>query len=170
MLPRRPACLQVNLGSLQPQLAALQQLSGEERISPTLDAILELLDEAPAEGAAAEAEEFVRQVVEAADSGAGSGTTLAMPWALRGGGAAGAEAEVDGGVDGGAADEGEAAMEGVVGEYAYAALPALEDAPLGEPGCRQSGARPSVQGGQCAARAPLAARASLLMLHTSIAS
>lgn len=120
----------VNLGSLQPQLAALQQLSGEERISPTLDAILELLDEAPAEGAAAEAEEFVRQVVEAADSGAGSGTTLAMPWALRGGGAAGAEAEVDGGVDGGAADEGEAAMEGVVGEYAYAALPALEDAPL----------------------------------------
>ncbi|KAL4421403.1 hypothetical protein ABPG75_010694 [Micractinium tetrahymenae] len=122
----------VNLGSLQQQLAALQQLTGEERISPTLDAILELLDEAPAEGAAAEAEEFVRQVVEAAASGASSGAALAMPWAQRGGaggaaGAAGAEAEAE---HGGEAAEGEATMEGVVGEYAYAAVPALEDAPL----------------------------------------
>lgn len=55
-------CGQVDLASLQPQLAAAAQLTGQERISPTLDEILRLLGEAPGPGAAAEAEDFVRRV------------------------------------------------------------------------------------------------------------
>lgn len=65
-------CGQVDLASLQPQLAAAAQLTGQERISPTLDEILRLLGEAPGPGAAAEAEDFVRRV---------AGGSLWSPWA-----------------------------------------------------------------------------------------
>ena len=104
--------------------AALQPAG--ERISPTLDAILELLDEAPAEGAAAEADDFVRQVAAA------GGGAAPLPWAheQHDGGVGGA----DGGEEEGQADgeEGrEAAMEGVVAEYAYAGPPELADLPAG---------------------------------------
>ncbi|PSC75846.1 condensin complex subunit 2 [Micractinium conductrix] len=104
----------VNLGSLQQQLAALQLQTGTERISPTLDHILELLDEAPAEGAAAEADEFVRQVAETG----GAPGCAALPPA-----AGGQDDEEAGG-----ADAGEASMEGVVAEYAYEAPLPLGDA------------------------------------------
>ncbi|PRW32517.1 condensin complex subunit 2 [Chlorella sorokiniana] len=106
----------VNLGSLQQQLAALALgAAGGERISPTLDAILELLDEAPADDAAAAADAFVEQVAEAG----GAGAAGALPWAA-------VQAEAG---EGGEEAQGEAAMEGVVGEYAYAAAPDLADAP-----------------------------------------
>lgn len=121
---------QVNLGSVQQQLAALALGgAGGERISPTLDAILELLDEAPADDAAAAADAFVEQVAEAA----GAGDAGAMPWAA---------VQADAAAEGGEEPQGEAAMEGVVGEYAYAAPPDLADAPggagglLGMVGCR----------------------------------
>ncbi|KAI7835644.1 hypothetical protein COHA_010458 [Chlorella ohadii] len=109
----------VNLGSVQQQLAALALGgAGGERISPTLDAILELLDEAPADDAAAAADAFVEQVAEAA----GAGDAGAMPWAA---------VQADAAGEGGEEPQGEAAMEGVVGEYAYAAAPDLADAPGG---------------------------------------
>lgn len=115
-LLRHGAAPQVNLGSLQQQLAALAlNATGGERISPTLDAILELLDEAPADGAAAAADAFVEEVAEAA----GAGDAGALPWAA-------VQAEA---AEGGEGPQGEAAMEGVVGEYAYAAAPDLADAP-----------------------------------------
>ncbi|EFN54475.1 hypothetical protein CHLNCDRAFT_135132 [Chlorella variabilis] len=125
----------VDLGGLHQQLAALQLASGAERISPTLDAILELLDESPAEEAAAEAEEFVAQVAAAASSSGAGAPTLALPWARRGeaasaplpeeGDAQAAEAE---GGEGGEQQAGEASMEGVVAEYAHAAAPDPADA------------------------------------------
>lgn len=109
-----PPLLQVNLGSLQQQLAALALgAGGGERISPTLDAILDLLEEAPADDAAAAAEAFVAQAAEGASTSSGAA----------GGAAMGGEAE------GGEAAESEAAMEGVVAEYAYAGAPDLADAP-----------------------------------------
>lgn len=125
----------MDLGGLHQQLAALQLASGAERISPTLDAILELLDESPAEEAAAEAEEFVAQVAAAASSSGAGAPTLALPWARRGeaasaplpeeGDAQAAEAE---GGEGGEQQAGEASMEGVVAEYAHAAAPDPADA------------------------------------------
>lgn len=109
---------QVNLGSLQQQLAALQLHAGGERLSPTLDAILELLEEAPGDGAAAAADAFVAEV--AAAGGA------PLPAAQH--------AQLSG-EDGDEAAEGEegreAAMEGVVAEYAYAGAPDLADVPPG---------------------------------------
>lgn len=109
-----PTAAQVNLGSLQQQLAALGAAGGE-RISPTLDAILELLEEAPADDAAAAADAFVEQVAKAA----GAGDADAMPWA----------AVQEDAAEGGEEPQGEAEMEGVVGENAYAAAPDLADAP-----------------------------------------
>lgn len=115
-LLRHGAAPQVNLGSLHQQLAALAlNATGSERISPTLDAILELLDEAPADGAAAAADAFVEEVAAAA----GAGDAGALPWAA-------VQAEA---AEGGEGPQGEAGMEGVVGEYAYAAAPDLADAP-----------------------------------------
>lgn len=119
--PPLPPPGQVNLGSLQQQLAALQLQTGTERISPTLDHILELLDEAPAEGAAAEADEFVRQVAETG----GAPGCAALPPA-----AGGQDDEEAGG-----ADAGEASMEGVVAEYAYEAPLPLGDAGAGRGWC-----------------------------------
>lgn len=139
--------MQVNLGSLQRQLSELQLQTGSERISPTLDAILELLDEAPGDDAAAAADEFVRQVVEASSSGStGAAATLPMPWSRPADAEGGAGQQPDEAAfdavaadgDSGAGDaaaageqEGEASMEGVVAEYAYAAGPALGDVPAG---------------------------------------
>lgn len=47
---------------MQGALGLVRQLSGRERISPTLDEILALLGQAPGEGAAGAAEEFVSEV------------------------------------------------------------------------------------------------------------
>ena len=129
-------CPQVNLGSLQQQLAALQLQTGGERISPTLDAILELLDEAPPEGAAAAADDFVRQVVETSGDAAAA---ACQPWMQqRGEQAAATAAAVAGAEDGGEQPEdGQAGMEGVVAEYAAVGAPEPADALGG--GCSLAG-------------------------------
>lgn len=116
---------QVNLGSLQQQLAALQLQSGGERISPTLDAILELLEEAPGDGAAAAADDFVWQVAAGVAAAAGSDATAPMHQAEGGEGeAAAAQGEEEGEEEGG--------VEGVIAEYAHAAPPEPADMPAGE--------------------------------------
>jgi hypothetical protein len=120
------AAATVNLGSLQQQLAALQLASGGERISPTLDAILELLDESPAEDAAAAAEEFVAQVAASATSNGGDSTSLFRPWAQQVAASSG-DAQAALGADDGCEQqqqEAEVGMEGVAAEYAYGAAPA----------------------------------------------
>jgi len=82
----------VSLDGLKPQLQALAQLRGGERISPALDDILALLGAAPGEGASAEAEAFVARI--AAD-GATPASTGPEDWMV-GASAPGSPAEMQG--------------------------------------------------------------------------
>jgi hypothetical protein len=148
--PSDPTTL-VSLGGLQAQLEALQLASGDSRISPTLDAILELLDEAPAADAAAEAEEFVVAVAAAAD--AAPPVSWARPAVVAPGADGNAQA-ADGGEDGeaGQGEQPEASMEGVAAEYAHVAAPGPADAGDGAlalgwlmPCCHDAACRTSVR-------------------------
>lgn len=132
---------QIDLAGLP--LGVLGQLAGDERLSPTLDAILELLGQAPLPRAAAAAEAFVQQVAAASGDvvptqslsglhrpagvpppgGDSTGSTMAdgLP------GQAGAEAmEADAGS--GAAEQEGGDLEGVAAEYACAGAVPLADA------------------------------------------